>query len=54
MKMLILIEFSYCVCRSKFCIPMEMVCDGYPDCPNGEDESNCIKLRKLNNKWQYI
>ena len=24
-------------------IPTSAICDGYPDCPNGDDEMNCRK-----------
>lgn len=28
-------------CLSGNCIPIEKVCDGVIDCPDGEDERNC-------------
>ncbi|CAK1546026.1 unnamed protein product [Leptosia nina] len=27
-----------------YCVATDMVCDGIPDCPNGEDERTCIAL----------
>ncbi|XP_050664597.1 serine protease nudel [Leptidea sinapis] len=27
-----------------FCVAMDMVCDGVPDCPNSQDERTCIAL----------
>ena len=35
---------SYVMCgQSGLCVPPELVCDGHPECPNGEDEDlyNC-------------
>ena len=29
-------------CRLSYCIPLRKVCDGVPDCNNGEDEINCL------------
>lgn len=31
------------MCSDAKCISKADVCDGYPDCSNGEDESNCPK-----------
>ncbi|XP_046405684.1 serine protease nudel isoform X2 [Ischnura elegans] len=49
-------SFKICGCpsiyhqceRSRHCIPKEFLCDGEPDCPEGEDEERCIAL--LNNQ----
>ncbi|KAF5286324.1 hypothetical protein FQA39_LY04222 [Lamprigera yunnana] len=30
--------------QSKKCVSQEVVCDGVKDCPNGEDESECIAM----------
>lgn len=32
------------VFRSKRCVAPDMVCDGVPDCPEGEDEEQCMAL----------
>ncbi len=31
-------------CPSAYCIPTYYVCNGIPDCPNGEDEMSCSNL----------
>ncbi|KAK5649545.1 hypothetical protein RI129_000574 [Pyrocoelia pectoralis] len=37
--------YSSFVCgRSGKCVTHDVVCDGYTDCPNGEDELHCISL----------
>ena len=30
-------------CSGKSCIAKTMICDGVKDCPNGEDERNCVQ-----------
>lgn len=35
--------FSFC--RSLTCVANATVCDGAYDCPEGEDEDNCIALK---------
>lgn len=32
------------VCRSNKCISTELVCDGEKDCPESDDEAECIGL----------
>ncbi|RZB39016.1 Ldl recept a domain containing protein, partial [Asbolus verrucosus] len=31
--------------KTELCISKEMVCDGFKDCPGGDDESTCYSLR---------
>ncbi len=31
-------------CPNAYCIPVHDVCDGHPDCPNGEDEADCHSI----------
>ena len=32
-------------CHESYCIAVHMVCDGVPDCPDGEDEHGCDTLK---------
>ena len=34
-------------CRESYCIPLHMVCDDVPDCPEGEDEQGCSNPTKV-------
>ena len=38
---------GYVKCPRAYCIAVEMVCDGYNDCPGGQDEFSCGQV--LNN-----
>ncbi len=35
---------SHFKCPGAYCIPVHAVCDGKPDCPNGEEETNCHSI----------
>lgn len=44
---------SQFMCDSKRCISKSDVCDGIPDCSNGEDEINCPKNLCGRDKFRY-
>lgn len=49
MKLLYIISnvFSF---SSEKCIPQEFVCDSEKDCPNGDDEKNCLAIQTTHSK----
>ncbi|XP_030766039.1 uncharacterized protein LOC115890059 isoform X2 [Sitophilus oryzae] len=36
--------------KSNKCVSQEMVCDGFKDCPHGEDETVCLSLQSSNHE----
>lgn len=30
--------------NAKLCVDQQKVCDGYRDCPSGDDEKNCLTI----------
>lgn len=41
------------ICDNGDILEVSRKCNGYPDCPNGEDEQNCIYNEDLNGGKQY-
>ncbi|XP_020300166.1 serine protease nudel-like [Pseudomyrmex gracilis] len=40
-----------CNTESLTCFPLDFVCDDEKDCPNGEDEAECIKVNSTDNSF---
>ncbi len=34
-------------CHNDYCLPFHLICNGVPDCPNGEDEEECERMSCL-------
>ncbi|XP_006825372.1 uncharacterized protein LOC100372854 [Saccoglossus kowalevskii] len=44
-------EFEF-KCNTGECFPAYVKCDGYPTCPNGEDEDSCgLQCFQCDNEW---
>ena len=41
------------ICENGDILEVSRKCNGYPDCPNGEDEQNCIYNEDLNGGKEY-
>ena len=41
------------ICDNGNILEVSRKCNGYPDCPNGEDEQNCIYNEDLNGGKQH-
>jgi hypothetical protein len=39
-----LASLTYGYSKTRFCLPQSAVCDGEPDCVDGQDEDGCRKL----------
>ena len=42
------------ICDNGDILEVSRKCNGYPDCPNGEDEQNCIYNEDLNGGKEYL
>lgn len=40
-----------CSSTNSICIPIDRLCDGYQDCPKGDDEINCKETCSSESKY---